>query len=263
MSFSRWWTETTAALGDHVPLSLVTALLVVAGVAAALAWYTFPAWVPRRLPGPRLRLPRIGLPRIRLPRPRWPRLRWPRLRLRLRPRRRSAANNAAPAAERPPPDETPDQLTAHLSLADRLAAEGRYAEAVRERLRDMIRELAARQVVPAQPGLTVLEVGSTATRNRPHSGPPVVAASLIFSELWYAQRPATADHDRRMRELAAELHRVLATPPPVESAPADLGDIATGTDGGAGPGGGVVPANPVAEQSTLDDRPAPLREERS
>ncbi|MEV4808568.1 DUF4129 domain-containing protein [Micromonospora avicenniae] len=261
MSFSRWWTETTAVLGDHVPLSLVTALLVVAGVTAALAWYTFPAWVPRRLPRPRLRLPRIGLPRIRLPRPRWPRLRRPRLRL----RRRRAAGNAAPAAEpaSPPPDETPDQLTAHLSLADRLAAEGRYAEAVRERLRDMIRELAARQVVPPQPGLTVLEVGSTATRNRPHTGPPVVAAGLIFSELWYAQRPATADHDRRMRELAAELHRVLATPPPVQSAPANPGVIATGTDGSAGPGGGVVPATLVAEQSTPDDRPATPREERS
>ncbi|SIR41024.1 DUF4129 domain-containing protein [Micromonospora avicenniae] len=259
MSFSRWWTETTAALGDHVPLSLVAALLVVAGVTAALGWYTFPAWVPRRLPRPRLRLPRIGLPRIRLPRPRWPRLRRPRLRL----RRRRAAGNATPAAEPAgPPDETLDQFTAHLSLADRLAAEGRYAEAVRERLRDMIRELAARQVVPTQPGLTVLEVGSTATRNRPHTGPPVVAAGLIFSELWYAQRPATADHDRRMRELAAELHRVLATPPPVESAPADPGAIAAGADGSAGPGGGVVPANLAAERSASDDRPAVLREER-
>ncbi|MEU4676365.1 DUF4129 domain-containing protein [Micromonospora sp. NPDC023737] len=259
MSFSRWWTETTAALGDHVPLSLVTALLVVAGVTAALAWYTFPAWVPRRLPRLRLRLPRIGLPRLRLPRLRWPRLRRPRLRL----RRRRVADNAAPAAEPvSPPDETPDQLTAHLPLADRLAAEGRYAEAVRERLRDMIGELAARQVVPTQPGLTVLEVGSTATRNRPPTGPPVVAAGLIFSELWYAQRPATADHDRRMRELAVELHRVLATPPPVESAPANPGAIATGTDGRAGAGGGV-PANLVAEQSAPDDRPATLREERS
>ncbi|TDC30578.1 DUF4129 domain-containing protein, partial [Micromonospora sp. 15K316] len=48
MSFSRWWTETAAALGDHVPLSLVTLLLAAAAVATALAWYTFPAWLPHR-----------------------------------------------------------------------------------------------------------------------------------------------------------------------------------------------------------------------
>ncbi|MFI6262064.1 DUF4129 domain-containing protein [Micromonospora sp. NPDC051006] len=218
MSFSRWWTETTAALGDHVPLPLVALLLVVAAALAALAWHTFPAWVPRRLP--RIRLPRIRLPRLRRPR-------LPRFRRRRRPARK-AATATEPTAIAPLPPDTPGP--AHLSLADRLAAEGRYAEAVRERLRDMIGELVSRQVVPRQPGLTVLEVGATAARNRPPTGPPVAAAGAIFAELWYAQRPASAEHDRRMRELAADLHRVLAEPSSTAGAPAAV----------PGPGGGPV-----------------------
>ncbi|MEU8296826.1 DUF4129 domain-containing protein [Micromonospora sp. NPDC048909] len=216
MSFSRWWTETTAALGDHVPLPLLALLLVVAAVLAALAWHTFPAWVPRRLP--RIRLPRIRRPRL------------PRFRRRRRPERK-AATATEPTALAPLPPDTPG--TAHLSLADRLAAEGRYAEAVRERLRDMIGELVSRQVVPRQPGLTVLEVGATAARNRPPTGPPVAAAGAIFAELWYAQRPASAEHDRRMRELAGDLHRLLAEPSATTGAPA----AAPGPDSMPGPGG--------------------------
>ncbi|MFI7606633.1 DUF4129 domain-containing protein [Micromonospora sp. NPDC049366] len=191
MSFSRWWTETVAALGDHVPLPLLALLLVVAAALTGLAWYTFPAWVPRRLP------------RFRLRRPRLPRLR----------RRRRPAPEPAPPADPAPEAPTPTApAAAYLSLADRLAGEGRYAEAVRERLRAMIAELVAHQVVPRQPGLTVREVATTAARNRPATGPTVAAAGEIFAELWYAQRPASANHDQRMRDLAADLRRLLADP---------------------------------------------------
>ncbi|MGK5738480.1 DUF4129 domain-containing protein [Micromonospora sp. URMC 103] len=260
MSFSRWWTETVAALGDHVPLPLAALLLVVVAALVALGWYTFPAWVPRRLPRVRLRLPRLRRPRLR-----WPRLRWPRLRL----RRRRRADEAAPAidATPAPPEEPVAPATGQLSLADRLAAEGRYAEAVRERLRDMVGELVFRRVVPPQPGLTVLEVGATAARNRPPAGPAVVAAGAIFSEVWYAQRPASPEHDRRMRDLAAELHRVLTTPPSpgamaggVVPAPVDAG--------GPAPAGtvpsptGVAPERVVPAPAGPGDEPAAAREER-
>ncbi|MGS2618913.1 DUF4129 domain-containing protein [Micromonospora sp. LZ34] len=184
MSFSRWWTETTAALGDRVPLPLAALLLVLAAVLVAAAWYAYPAWVPRRLP--RLRSPR-----------------------RSRPRPVTAAAPAVPAA-REPADEPPAAV--HLSLADRLAAEGRYAEAVRERLRGMLRELVTRRPVRLRSGMTVIEVITAASDGHPPAGPPLRAAGAIFSELWYAERPATAEHDRRMREHARELHRVLADP---------------------------------------------------
>ncbi|MER5332994.1 DUF4129 domain-containing protein [Micromonospora sp. NPDC002717] len=187
MSFSRWWTETTAALGDRVPLPLAALLLVLAAVLVAVGWYTYPAWVPRRLP----RLPR------------------------LRRRRRKPGPVDAPAPVVPAPREPEPELpaAAYVSLADRLAAEGRYAEAVRERLRAMIRELVARGMLQPQPGMTVVEVVRAATASRPQVGPPLGAAGAIFSELWYGQRPASAEHDRRMREHAADLDRLLTGRP--------------------------------------------------
>ncbi|NES15283.1 MULTISPECIES: DUF4129 domain-containing protein [Micromonospora] len=187
---SRWWTETVAALGDVVPLPLAALLLLLAALLAALAWYFFPAWVPRRLP--RWRLPR--LPRLRLP----------------RRRRRSKARPADGSPPVPTP-RAPEPVPArHAALADRLAAEGRYAEAVRERLRDMVRELVERQVVEPRAGMTVTELTTAAAQVRPGTRPALHAAGAVFSDLWYAQRPATPEHDRAMRRHAADLHRELA-----------------------------------------------------
>ncbi|MFC8615048.1 DUF4129 domain-containing protein [Micromonospora purpureochromogenes] len=220
MSFSRWWTEATAALGDLLPLPLAALLLLLAAGLAALAWYHWPAWVPRRLPRlrrRRLRLPklRLRLPRLRLRLPRF-RFRLPRLRFRLpRWRRRRRTRPAAETPELPRPragDAAPTPGPA-LSLADRLAAEGRFAEAVRERLRGMVRRLVATGAVEQRPGMTVTELTEAAARNRPPVDPTLRAAGTIFSELWYARRTASAEHDRRMRELADELDRVLAGGP--------------------------------------------------
>ncbi|MCZ7439625.1 DUF4129 domain-containing protein [Micromonospora sp. WMMC241] len=199
---SRWWTETVAALGDVVPLPLAALLLLAAALLAALAWYSFPAWVPRRLPRfalPRFRRPRLPRFRVRLPRFRRPRPR--------RPTRRRRAD--LPAARVPAPREAPADPVDGAGTADRLAAEGRYAEAVRERLREMVRLLVTRQLVEPRAGLTVTEVTEAAARNRPTLRPTLHAAGAIFSDLWYAQRPATAGHDQRMRALAADLRREL------------------------------------------------------
>ncbi|GGR61985.1 hypothetical protein GCM10010169_00400 [Micromonospora fulviviridis] len=205
---SRWWTEAVAALGDAVPLPLAALLLLAGALLVALAWYFFPAWVPRRLPRVgRPRLPRLRLPRFRLPRLRLPRLRRPRLRL---PRRRRRARPDTPAVPVPAPRSPGSAPAAHVGLADRLAAEGRYAEAVRERLREMVRLLVARQLVEPRPGLTVTELTAAVGRVRPGVRPTLHAAGTIFSDLWYAQRPATAAHDHRMRDLAADLRRELA-----------------------------------------------------
>ncbi|MBO4142257.1 DUF4129 domain-containing protein [Micromonospora tulbaghiae] len=191
---SRWWTETVAALGDVVPLPLAALILLAVALLVALGWYFFPAWVPRRLP-------RLSLPRLR--RPRLPRFRLPRFR-----RRRRSRTDPPPV--RLPAPRTPEPAPAGgLGSADRLAAEGRYAEAVRERLREMVRLLVLRQVVEPRPGLTVVELTEAAARTRPQVRPTLNAAGAIFSDLWYAQRPATAAHDRRMRELVTDLSREL------------------------------------------------------
>ncbi|AXO33355.1 putative integral membrane protein [Micromonospora sp. B006] len=183
-----------AALGDLLPLPLAALILLAVALLTALAWYFFPAWVPRRLP--RFRLPRLRRPRL-------PRLRLPRL-------RRPARRRSDPPPVRVPAPRTPDAVPADApGLADRLAAEGRYAEAVRERLREMVRLLVVRHVVEPRPGLTVVELTEAAARARPQVRPTLHTAGAIFSDLWYAQRPATAAHDRRMRELAADLRREL------------------------------------------------------
>ncbi|MEV0727751.1 DUF4129 domain-containing protein [Polymorphospora sp. NPDC050346] len=188
---SRWWTETVASVGDVLPLPLAALLLVAAAALVAAGWYWWPAWVPRRLP----RLPRW---RWRPRRPRWP---W----------RRRKKLPATEVPEQTDPDALPDlPVAAFVSLADRYAAQGRYAEAVRERLRAMVRELADRQVIEHRPGWTVTELAGAAGRTLPAVDAPLAAAGRLFSDLWYGQRPARAEHDARMRQLAAELHRALA-----------------------------------------------------
>ncbi|GIJ77901.1 protein of unknown function [Micromonospora phaseoli] len=195
MSLSRWWTETTAALGDHVPLPLALLLLVLATTLAATGWYTFPAWLPRRLP---------RLPRRRPARP------------------NPGGTTPAPATPAPKPDIP---LATTLTVADRLAAEGRHGEAIRERLRVMLHDLADRDLVRVRPGMTVTEVVAVATARRPPAGPPLAAAATIFSEVWYAQRPATAEHDHRMREHAVRLRHVLADEPAADSPPDAAGTV--------------------------------------
>jgi hypothetical protein len=192
---SRWWTEGVAAFGDVVPLPLAAlAMLLVAALVGA-GWYWWPRWVPRRLP-------RLHLPRIRWRRPR---LRWP-----FRRRKRDVPTPARPVLDTSG-DELPDlPVAAFVTLADRLAAQGRYAEAVRERLRAMVRELIDRRVVEHRPGWTVNELAGAAGQARPVVDAPLKAAGGVFSEVWYGQRPAGAQHDERMRELADQVHRALS-----------------------------------------------------
>ena len=94
-------------------------------------------------------------------------------------------------------EELPDVAAAvFVSLADRYAAEGRWAEAVRERLRAMVRELVDRGVIEHRPGWTVTELARAAGSATAVVAPAVEAASNIFSDIWYAQQPG----DRRRRQ---------------------------------------------------------------
>jgi hypothetical protein len=241
---SRWWNELVGAVEGTVPLPLLLLLLFGAATLVALLWYFFPAWVPRRWPRlhrPRWRLPGRGrrwrwprgLPRWRWPGRGWLRsglgrlrsglgwLRWLRSALgRLRwlwpgRWRRRKAPQRQPATPAPvvPAEEVPEVPAAEFaSLADRLAAEGRYAEAVRERLRGMVRELIERGVVEHRPGWTVTELAAAAATRRPAVTGPLGEAGRIFSDVWYGQRPAGAIHDARMRALADALTESLRAP---------------------------------------------------
>jgi hypothetical protein len=170
----RGWDEAAAAVFDIVsgPL-LFLGLLVVATVGGAL-WYHYPAW----LPGPRR-------PRVK------------------KPKKSRTDKDVITAAE--PEPEPADADAEELGLADRLAAAGRYAEAIRQRLRDVIRDLVAAGVLAPQPGWTAAELAALAAAQRPAVGAPLGAATELFSEIWYGARPAGATQDDRMRLLTEQV----------------------------------------------------------
>jgi len=205
---SRWWNEFVAVLADGTPggiFGLAIALLIAATVIGVL-WYTWPprlSWLRRRSGagrrgrwrGFRLRWPRFGRLRWRLPKLRWP---WR--------RRRRVARALDEVAD----DELPDLPAEILALtADELAAAGRYAEAVRERLRAIVKELVERAIIEHRPGWTVTELAAAAARERPATAGPLRGAAGTFSEIWYGLRPATVHDDTRMRGYAASVHSAL------------------------------------------------------
>ncbi|NUT38165.1 MAG: DUF4129 domain-containing protein [Hamadaea sp.] len=199
---SRAWTEFVAAVSDVIPLPLLLLILVlITGIAAAL-WHFYPAWLPRRRTGAR-RSWRWHWPRLRWPR--WRRLRWP---WRRKKKSGSAASLDEQVAELAASDEELPAVpvAVYQSLADRLAAEGRYAEALRERYRSAVRDLVQHGVIDNRPGWTVTELARAAASARPAVDAPLLSASALFSEVWYAERAATAEHDERMRGLAEDVH---------------------------------------------------------
>ncbi|MFC7482508.1 DUF4129 domain-containing protein [Luedemannella flava] len=144
----------------------------------------------------------------------------PRRRARREKRGRAVAADEAPEAPEPeepvvPEDEAvPDVPAVVLTLsADQLAESGRYAEAVRERLRAIVRDLIERQVIENRAGYTVTELATAAITARPDLAGPLGAAGATFSEIWYALRPATAADDAAMREHAARIHAILMPVP--------------------------------------------------
>jgi hypothetical protein len=180
--------EFAAAVFDIVPGPLLLVLLLAAAGLGGSLWYWYPAWVPH-----------------------WT-LRWPRFR---RPRRKTKKAKEAkqPAKLEPvltaaaPEDEPagPERMV----LADRLAAEGRFAEAVRQRLRDVIRDLVAARVIAPQPGWTAAELADAAAGQRPGLAWPLGAATELFSQIWYADRPAGPADDEQMRTLTDQVRAEL------------------------------------------------------
>lgn len=211
---TRFWSEVVAYLADHVRggVPALFFLTTLAAALIALGWYFWPAWLPwhwrwhgRRQPRRRPRRRRGW---------RWGWFRFGRLRWRLpRWRRRRRSKTVATEPAELPPDELPELPAEVLTLtADQLAAAGRYAEAVRERLRAIVRDLIERDVLPHTPGWTVTELARGAAIVRPPLAAPLADAVAIFSEIWYGLRPATAADDAAMRARAAAVAAVLAEP---------------------------------------------------
>jgi len=80
----------------------------------------------------------------------------------------------------------------HRALAERAAATGQWADAVRERLRAIVRELEARGVLEPRPGRTAGEVARDGSADVPTIAEPLLSATRTFDEIWYGGRPADA-----------------------------------------------------------------------
>lgn len=95
----------------------------------------------------------------------------------------------------------------HRRRADEHAAAGRYAEAVRERMRAIVRELETRGVLDPRPGRTADEVAREAAAAVPTVSADLRAAAAIFDEIWYGGRAATAQADALMRQADDRIRR--------------------------------------------------------
>ncbi|GIF66091.1 hypothetical protein Ais01nite_41260 [Asanoa ishikariensis] len=179
--FARWWTETAAAVSDVLGLGWLLLILVVLATAIALLWSH------------------------------WSRLRRPQLRFRRRRPTAEPETTVEPLLDDAEPDALPDLPAAtFVSRADRFAAQGQWAEAVRERLRAVVRLLVDRKVIEHHPGWTVTELASAAGRNAPATDQPLAAAGTVFSDIWYGEKAANEDDDTTMKRLAAEVDRAVS-----------------------------------------------------
>jgi hypothetical protein len=90
---------------------------------------------------------------------------------------------------------------AHRAAADDHAAAGRWAEAMRERLRAIVRDLEERGLLEPRAGRTADEAAAEGGVALPDCALGLRSAARDFDEVWYGGRPATAATDARLRAL--------------------------------------------------------------
>jgi hypothetical protein len=103
---------------------------------------------------------------------------------------------------------------AHRAAADAHASAGRWAEAVRDRLRAVITGLEERTLLEPRPGRTADEAAADAGRVVPECAADLRLAARVFDEIWYGARPADATHDALLRGLD---ERVRASRPTIRA----------------------------------------------
>lgn len=79
----------------------------------------------------------------------------------------------------------------HRELADRLAAENRWTEAIQERLRAIARDLEERALVDGMPGRTADELAAEAGTALPGFATELAAAARAFDDVTYGGVPGT------------------------------------------------------------------------
>jgi hypothetical protein len=85
------------------------------------------------------------------------------------------------------------QLSAdqHRAIAERFAAEGNWAAAIRHRLRAVARGLEEARILDQVPGRTANELATDAGARLPHLAPELFEAATAFNDVTYGERPGT------------------------------------------------------------------------
>ncbi|MFG3103029.1 DUF4129 domain-containing protein [Streptomyces sp. NPDC048182] len=104
-------------------------------------------------------------------------------------------------------DDRPRSAAEHRSAADAHAAQGHWSQAVRERMRAVVRALEERALLDVRPGRTAAEAAAEAARALPAHGDRLRAAARDFDDVTYGGRPGTEQAYRRLTALDHDLTR--------------------------------------------------------
>lgn len=89
--------------------------------------------------------------------------------------------------------------------ADRLAADGRWSEAVLDRFRAVLRSLEERAVLEERPGRTAHEAAVEAGPRFPDDASALASVATLFDDVCYGDVEAGEEDDRRVRRLDESL----------------------------------------------------------
>ncbi|MFJ9844874.1 DUF4129 domain-containing protein [Kitasatospora sp. NPDC101155] len=126
--------------------------------------------------------------------------------------------------------EGPRSAAQYRSDAAGHAAAGRWAEAVREQMRALVRALEERTLLDTRPGRTADEAAAEAGRALPEHAAALTAAARTFDDIAYGDRTA----DQAAYQLLLDLDRALErTRPALAQAPVTASAPAPTTGGAA------------------------------
>ncbi|WP_242903269.1 DUF4129 domain-containing protein [Actinomadura terrae] len=125
-------------------------------------------------------------------------------------------------------EDEPSTALDHRDAAEAHAAAGQWAEAIRERLRAVARDLEERAVVSPRPGRTADELAAEAGEALPQLAEELRGGVRVFDDVWYGDRPGTSEGYARLKGLDERLQET--RPKPLEDD--DLVPAVTGEEGG-------------------------------
>jgi hypothetical protein len=106
------------------------------------------------------------------------------------------------------------ELTAaeYRASAERHAAEQAWAEAIRDRLRAIVRDLEHRGLLDPRPGRTADEAAREAGRELPTHAEALVRTARTFDDVWYGGRTATPQMYAQIRDVDDAVRRTRPVP---------------------------------------------------